>query len=59
MNNNKIEVMLIDEDVLESKENLTCAKIAQIQNKGNRKAKRIYSYYNLDIIVVINNVKLV
>ena len=55
-NNKKLEAMLIDEDVLESKENLTCAKIAQVQNKRNKNAKRIYSYYNLDIILeVISN----
>ena len=31
----------------------TCAKIAQVQNEGARKVKRVYSYYNLDMIISI------
>ena len=34
-------------------ENSTCAKIAQVQKEGNRKVKRIYPYYNLDMIISI------
>ncbi len=37
----------------ELKENATCAKIAQVQMEGTRKVKRIYSYYNLDMIISI------
>lgn len=37
----------------ELNENSTCAKIAQVQTEGNRKVKRIYSYYNLDMIISI------
>ena len=37
----------------ELKENATCAKIAQVQIEGTRKVKRIYSYYNLDMIISI------
>ena len=33
--------------------NSTCAKIAQVQNEGNRKVKRVYPYYNLDMIISI------
>ena len=31
----------------------TCAKIAQVQKEGNRNVKRIYPYYNLDMIISI------
>ena len=31
----------------------TCAKIAQVQNEGTRKVKRVYPYYNLDMIISI------
>ena len=34
-------------------ENVTCAKIAQVQVEGTRKVKRIYAYYNLDMIISI------
>ncbi len=34
-------------------ENSTCAKIAQVQNEGKRKVKRVYSYYNLDMVISI------
>ena len=37
----------------ELKENSTCAKIAQVQKEGNREVKRIYPYYNLDMIISI------
>ena len=37
----------------ELNENSTCAKIAQVQTEGNRKVKRISSYYNLDMIISI------
>ena len=37
----------------ELKENATCAKIAQVQIEGTRKVKKIYSYYNLDMIISI------
>ena len=37
----------------ELNENSTCAKIAQVQNEGTRKVKRVYSYYNLDMIISI------
>jgi hypothetical protein len=33
--------------------NSTCAKIAQVQKEGNREVKRIYPYYNLDMIISI------
>ena len=34
-------------------ENSTCAKIAQVQKEGTRDVKRIYPYYNLDMIISI------
>ena len=34
-------------------ENVTCAKIAQVQVEGTRKVKRIYPYYNLDMIISV------
>lgn len=37
----------------ELKENATCAKIAQVQNEGNRRVTRNISYYNLDMIISI------
>ncbi len=37
----------------ELEENSTCAKIAQVQKEGNRSVKRVYSYYNLDMIISI------
>ena len=37
----------------ELSENSTCAKIAQVQNEGTRKVKRIFLYYNLDMIISI------
>lgn len=37
----------------ELEEKLTCAKIAQVQKEGNRNVKRVYSYYNLDMIISI------
>ena len=37
----------------ELNENSTCAKIAQVQNEGNRKVKRVYQYYNLDMIISV------
>ena len=37
----------------ELNENSTCAKIAQVQNEGTRKVKRVYPYYNLDMIISI------
>ena len=37
----------------ELNEDSTCAKIAQVQNEGNRKVKRVYQYYNLDMIISI------
>ena len=37
----------------ELNENSTCAKIAQVQTEGNRKVKRISSYYNLDMSISI------
>ena len=37
----------------ELNENSTCAKIAQVQNEGPRKVKRVYPYYNLDMIISI------
>ena len=33
--------------------NSTCAKIAQVQKEGTRDVKRIYPYYNLDMIISI------
>ncbi len=33
--------------------NTTCAKIAQVQIEGTREVKRIYPYYNLDMIISI------
>ena len=37
----------------ELEENLTCAKIAQVQKEGNRSVTRNISYYNLDMIISI------
>lgn len=37
----------------ELEENATCAKIAQVQTEGTREVKRIYTYYNLDMIISI------
>ena len=37
----------------ELKQNSTCAKIAQVQKEGNREVKRVYPYYNLDMIISI------
>ena len=37
----------------ELEENATCAKIAQVQTEGIREVKRIYTYYNLDMIISI------
>ena len=37
----------------ELEKNLTCAKIAQVQKEGNREVKRVYPYYNLDMIISI------
>ena len=37
----------------ELNENSTCAKIAQVQDEGTRRVKRIFSYYNLDMIISI------
>jgi prophage maintenance system killer protein len=34
-------------------ENLTCAKIAQVQDEGGRTIKRNLKYYNLDLIIAI------
>ena len=34
-------------------ESSTYAKIAQVQKEGNRNVKRIYPYYNLDMIISI------
>ncbi len=31
----------------------TCAKIAQVQKEGNRNVKRVYPYYNPDMIISI------
>lgn len=31
----------------------TCAKYAQVQTEGNRKAKREIEYYNLDVIISV------
>lgn len=48
--NLQVEVLLKDEELEESS---TCAKIAQVQKEGNRNVKRIYPYYNLDMIISI------
>lgn len=37
----------------ELEENSTCAKIAQVQNEGNRSVTRNIAYYNLDMIISI------
>jgi len=37
----------------ELEENSTCAKIAQVQKEGTRNVKRVYPYYNLDMIISI------
>lgn len=37
----------------ELEEKSTCAKIAQVQKEGNRNVKRIYPYYNLDMIISV------
>ena len=37
----------------ELEENSTCAKIAQVQNEGNRKVTRNILYYNLDMIISV------
>ena len=37
----------------ELNENTTCAKIAQVQIEGTREVKRVYSYYNLDMVISI------
>ncbi len=37
----------------ELEEKSTCAKIAQVQKEGTRNVKRIYPYYNLDMIISI------
>ena len=37
----------------ELKQNSTCAKIAQVQKECNREVKRVYPYYNLDMIISI------
>ena len=37
----------------ELEENSTCVKIAQVQKEGNREVKRVYSYYNLDMVISI------
>ncbi len=37
----------------ELSEDSTCAKIAQVQKEGNRKVKRVYPYYNLDMIISV------
>lgn len=34
-------------------EESTCAKIAQIQNKGGRSVSRNILYYNLDVIISV------
>lgn len=34
-------------------EESTCAKIAQVQQEGNRKVTRYISYYNLDLIISV------
>jgi hypothetical protein len=37
----------------ELKENATCAKIAQVQEEGERKVRREILYYNLDVIISV------
>ncbi len=37
----------------ELNETATCAKIAQVQIEGIREVKRVYPYYNLDMIISI------
>ena len=37
----------------ELEENSTCAKIAQVKKEGKREVKRVYPYYNLDMIISI------
>ena len=37
----------------ELEETSACAKIAQVQKEGTREVKRIYLYYNLDMIISI------
>ena len=37
----------------ELEENSTCAMIAQVQKEGTREVKRVYPYYNLDMIISI------
>ena len=37
----------------ELSEKATCAKIAQVQMEGTREVKRVYSYYNLDVIISV------
>lgn len=37
----------------ELEEKSTCAKIAQVQKEGSRNVKRVYPYYNLDMIISI------
>ena len=37
----------------ELEESSTCAKIAQVQKEGTREVKRVYPYYNLDMIISI------
>ncbi|HBA38046.1 MAG TPA: hypothetical protein DCY94_04935 [Firmicutes bacterium] len=37
----------------ELEEKSTCAKIAQVQKENEPSVKRVYTYYNLDIIISI------
>ncbi len=37
----------------ELSEKATCAKITQVQIEGTREVKRVYSYYNLDVIISV------
>ena len=37
----------------ELKENSTCAKNAQVQVEGNRKIRRIFEYFNLDLVIAV------
>ena len=37
----------------ELKETATCAKIAQVQNEGGRKIRRIVPFYDLDMIIAV------
>jgi hypothetical protein len=37
----------------ELEEKSTCAKIAQVQQEGNRKIRREIKYYNLDVIIAV------